>query len=101
MPHLVEMQKQYGKDGLVIITVDAEPPGDTDGARSALEFLQEKNIPLTNIAWDWSDVDAWQNKTELAAYPQYLLYNRQGKRVFTGHEEHDALERMIVEQLKK
>jgi len=101
MPHLVEMQKKYAEDGLVIITVDAERPGDKDGARRAVEFLQDANITLTNIAWDWADAATWEKKTEIAAYPQYLLYGRDGKRVFAGYEEKPVLERMVLEQLKK
>jgi hypothetical protein len=95
------MQKEFGKDGLVVMTVNIDDK--EDDRRKAVKFLKDKAFPFVNwmIAPGEKQGD-WEDTLKLEQFPSSFLYDREGKQV--GHPqalEPKELEDKIKEQLSK
>lgn len=75
-PHLVELHKHYGKDGVVCISVTIDELENKD---AALKFLKSKGATFANYLLD-EDASVWQNKWMLKGVPAVFVFNREGKR---------------------
>ncbi|MCI0465262.1 MAG: redoxin domain-containing protein [Gemmataceae bacterium] len=90
-PHLVEMQRTYGKDGLVAISVSVDPLKSEERTEeevkaAVLKFLRAKGATFTNLLLD-EPTKVWQNKLRIEAVPAVFVFSRQGKWVqFKGDD---------------
>jgi len=106
MPHLVEMQQKYGKQGFEVVTVLLDDLEEAPEAKDeALKFLKSKNATaFTNLLLN-EPVKVWQDKLRFAAFPCVYVFNRQGKWTqFKADAEpidHDAVEKLVVELLRE
>ena len=104
MPHLVEMHKKYGKDGLAVISVAIEDQEDPEAKNAALKVLKAKGATYTNLLLDES-VKVWQDKLRFASTPCIYVFNRQGKWTqFKSDAEpidHEAVEKLVVQLLRE
>ena len=103
-PHLVELHKKYGPDGLVCVTVDrlADELKRQDKGR---EFLKKQGAAFPNyILKDAEDaVDGWLTKHGLDPQPAVGLWDRAGKRVKlsddpTDEEVEAAIRKALAEK---
>jgi thiol-disulfide isomerase/thioredoxin len=75
-PHLVELSKKYGKDGLVAVSASVDTAED---AKDALEFLQKAGATFPNYRIEESDA-VWQPKLRFKSVPAVFVFDRQGYR---------------------
>jgi hypothetical protein len=94
------MHKKYARDGLVAVSVSVDPiePGIE---KRVLKFLQAQGATFTNLLLD-EPPEVWQEKLHTIAVPSIFVFNRQGKWTqFTGEINHEEIEKLVVELLKK
>ncbi len=105
MPHLVEMQKKYGKEGFATITVCIDDLQELPEAKEkAPKILKDKGAVATiNLLLD-EPFDLWSKKLRFVASPCIYVFDRQGKWTqFSSDKtpiDHDAVEKLVVEALK-
>jgi thiol-disulfide isomerase/thioredoxin len=75
-PHLLEMQHQYEKQGLVCMTVTIDKPEERD---TPLKFLRKQKATIANYLLDEPQA-FWQEKFEMNGPPVVFVFDRQGKR---------------------
>ena len=101
-PHLVQLHKDFAKDGLVCISLSVDLEENVDGA---LQFLKKQGATFPNyILWDNDD-----NKDKLEptfahiAPPIIHVFDRNGKKIQTweGKIEEDKIDKLIAELLKQ
>jgi hypothetical protein len=78
MPHLVQMQKKYGKDGLVILSVQLDSLEEKNLKEQVAKILKSKGADFTTVILNL-DQDAWQKKLGATAYPFVFVFDREGK----------------------
>jgi len=107
MPHLVEMHKKLVSQGLAVITLSLDPPGDKQMVQDANAFLQKENIPFRNLLLDESE-EFWPKKFEFTLPPCYYVFDRQGRWVRlrvqdfkTPEALREELDKVIVRLLKE
>jgi len=112
-PHMLEMQKKYGKDGLVSISVsidkvdtktdkDDTPAKRTERVRKLLEKLGS-TIPNVILDEPQKLVD---EKLRISSIPCVYVFNRQGKWTKFGGDEDSVVrppevEKLVVELLRE
>lgn len=106
-PHVVQLHKQFAKDGLAVISVSlddlADNPDETRGR--VLTFLKKQGADFTNLLLD-ENSKVWQEKLRFDGPPCYYLFNRQGKWTrFSSDSKSDvdyqAMDRLVEELLKE
>jgi thiol-disulfide isomerase/thioredoxin len=75
-PHLVELHKKYGEQGLVCLSVSVD---DEASAAKATEFLKKVNATFGNYRLD-EETSFWQEKWDLKGIPAVFVFDREGKR---------------------
>jgi thiol-disulfide isomerase/thioredoxin len=76
LPHIVELQNQYGERGLVVLTVSMD---ETDeGARASVQETLEKAKATKTRNFLNTDAD-WGYGIDGDSLPHYRLYGRDGK----------------------
>jgi len=75
-PHLIDLHRKYGPDGLVCISVTVDPE---ERKADALKFLQSKNATLVNYHLD-EEVTLWQDKWDITGIPAVFVFDRAGNR---------------------
>jgi thiol-disulfide isomerase/thioredoxin len=99
MPHLVEMHKKYGKDGLVAMTVSVdEEANNPDIQAEALKFLRKVNAGFNNVILDEKPA-FWQEKLRFDAVPCVYVFDRQGKWRQYKEPNYAEIEKVVVELL--
>lgn len=90
IPGYVELQKKYGKDGLVIVGVSL----DRIGPERVKKFAQENGMNYTLVMGDEDVVEAFGG---FEAIPTTFLINRSGRIVHqkTGAVAHDEYEKLV------
>lgn len=102
MPHLVELHDRYGKEGLVVVTVDNDAP---ESKARSLGFLKQIGARFTNLLLD-EPGEVFEQKLRIGTYPCYYVFDRQGRwRQFTGSETRKVdlveLDAFIAQALKE
>ena len=94
IPGYVELQKKYGKDGLVIVGVSL----DRSGPERVKKFAQENGMNYTLVMGDEDVVEAFGS---FEAIPTTFLINRSGRIVHqkTGALPHDEYEKLVQRAL--
>jgi thiol-disulfide isomerase/thioredoxin len=86
-PHMLEMQKKYGADGLVCISVSIDPAKSRAAVQS---FLTRKESTITNF-WLDEPVDVWAKRWDVNGPPVVFIFDRAGRRAGKfGTEENPA-----------
>jgi hypothetical protein len=94
------MHKKYAQGGLVAVSVSVDPLED-DAEKRVLKFLQSKGATFTNLLLD-EPPEVWQEKLHIIAVPCIYVFNRQGKWTkFSDDINHEEIEKLVVELLKK
>src|SRR5688572_4781383 len=82
MPHLVQMLDKWGKDGLVVVTVNvnfAEPTLPKDKyLANALQLLKDNKVRAVNLFLD-ADQKTLEEKLRIIAYPAIYVFDREGR----------------------
>jgi hypothetical protein len=72
------MQKKYGKDGLVILTVALDPPSDKGLVADAnAEIAKHPTLP-NNVLWNGPDGE-WAKKLNSTIMPTIYIFNRENR----------------------
>lgn len=110
MPHMVEMQHRFAKDGLVTVTVSCdkvenEIKTEADRKQLVLESLTRKKADLINVILN-EDWKLTETKLRIYALPGVYVFSRDGKWVKFGGQvgegvEPAAVEKLVVELLQK
>ena len=97
-PHVVELSRNFGPQGLVVISVACD---DEKDAPQALEFLREQKATFQNLraalgtspqTFEDFDIDG-------GALPHYTLYDRKGKLRKTFSVDPDAEEQFKLDEI--
>ena len=101
-PHLVQLHKEFAKDGLDCISLSVDLEENLDGA---LAFLKkhEATVP-TYLLWDNDDnKDKLEKTFEHTAPPIIHVFDRRGKKIKTweGSIKEDEIDKLIQELLKQ
>lgn len=94
IPGYIELQKKYGKDGLVIIGVSL----DRAGPAKVRKFVADRGMNYTIAMGDDGVAEAFGG---LEAIPTTFLISREGRIVHrkTGAWEHQAYEQLVKQHL--
>ncbi|MBX9679916.1 MAG: TlpA family protein disulfide reductase [Gemmataceae bacterium] len=95
-PHVVELQRKYAKDGLVILTVTLDAVEDQE---DALKRLIQKKVPLTNFLLE--DAATAQQKLRVEGVPAVYLFDRQGRWTLFPSAQVDKADEKLVELLQE
>jgi thiol-disulfide isomerase/thioredoxin len=104
-PHLIEMQRQYGKDGFAAVSVavrmrEDDEPFDKE-QQAVQQFLREKNATLTNLMLNEKS-DVVLEKLRFSTLPCAYVFNREGKWYqFKDDFQYADVEKLVVDLLKK
>jgi thiol-disulfide isomerase/thioredoxin len=98
-PHLVELHRGYGPDGLVCISVSLD---DEDDSNRALDFLKKNQATFANYRLD-DETGAWLRDVGVKTIPVVLVYGRDGKRLarFTNDVDVFSYEHDVVPLVRK
>jgi thiol-disulfide isomerase/thioredoxin len=101
-PHLVEMHRKYGKDGLAAVSVsvdDISTKGVEDRVR---KFLESQKAAFTNLILN-EKPEVWVDKLKIEAVPAVFVFGRDGKIVkkFTDEVNYADIEKLAIELLRK
>lgn len=101
MPHVIELQKKYAKQGLTVITVSVDPAGDMEAMANAKQFLgqyraETRNVHLTD------PVAMWASKWKTNSVPLMFLFDQQGRLIerYDGRVATETLDRQIRDLLQ-
>ncbi len=102
-PHVLEMQRKYGADGLAVVSVAIQLNEESPLAREqerVLKFLQDHRATTTNLLLDEKH-DVWQSRLRFDAIPAVYVFNRQGKWYqFKDEFSDDDVERLVADLVK-
>jgi thiol-disulfide isomerase/thioredoxin len=101
-PHMLEMQKKYGKDGLVSISVsiDKVDKDETSAMRTGrvLKTLERLGSTIPNVILD-EPQKLVDEKLRISSIPCIYVFNRQGKWTKFGGSEDSIVRPPEVEKL--
>ena len=100
-PKLVEKHQKYGAKGLAVISLSTDKVVDSP---KVIAFLKKNNATFTNLHMPM-DAAAQQGLIDKFAFkggiPHAVLFDRTGKRVWTGHPMEPKLPPLIEAELAK
>ena len=103
LPHLLEMQRKYAADGLVVMTVSVDDPGQRE---AALKFLQKIKATGPNYLMG-EKVEFWQKKWKINGPPASFVFDRDGKRAMRFDSDdpdkpydHEDVEKVVKDLLR-
>lgn len=108
-PHMLEVQKKYGKDGLVSISVslDKVDKEETQTMRTGrvLKALEKLGSTISNVILD-EPQKLVDDKLRIGSIPCIYVFNRQGKWTKFGGDEDSVVvpadvEKLVVELVKE
>jgi hypothetical protein len=95
------MQKKFGKDGLVVLSLNIDD--EKDQREGAIKFLEKTQAPFTNFVLAPDEKkDAWDAELKFGGFPLHFVYGRDGKQLhkLEGAEE-EEVDKKVEEALKK
>jgi thiol-disulfide isomerase/thioredoxin len=101
MPHLAEMQQKYGKDNLVVVTVDIDPSFGRDKLPKIQELVRGKLTKygsplLQNLILD-EPQEVVEKKLRVTSTPAARVFDRQGHwREFSGEYTPADVEKLVA-----
>ena len=98
------MQRKYGKDGFVAVSVSVDDPKNKEATDEALKFLRAQNAEFTTVLLDESP-DTWSDKLGSNLTPFIFVFDRDGRVAgkFEGKKANyqEQVEPLVIELLKK
>jgi thiol-disulfide isomerase/thioredoxin len=82
--HLVEMHRNYAKDGLVCVSVAVDQP---DKHEACLKFLRQSSATFPNYLLAEKDT-FWQDKWEINGPPCIFVFDRENRRAAKMDSDH-------------
>lgn len=74
--HFVELQRRYGDQGVVCVSVALDEAKDH---KEAFEFLQQKKAAFANYRLD-EEAQLWQERFDINGPPAVFVFNRENRR---------------------
>jgi len=74
-PHTVQLHRRWGDEGLVVITVNLDPP---EKRARAIAFLRDQGARTQNLFSRWGDGPASFEAFDLEGIPTVRIYGRDG-----------------------
>ena len=102
-PHLVELNKKYGNDGFVAMSVALDNADDKTVRGKVDDFLQKKQATFTNLIAE-GDLDDWYNALKIGGIPCVFVFDRENRRVkkLVGEQvDYKAIAAEVAKLLKK
>jgi thioredoxin-related protein len=100
-PHLVQMHRKFGSQGLVCMSLNAVDLDAKDQAK-VLEFLKEKEANFPNfLLKDDKPIPELAEKFPTEPTPLIMLFNRAGKRVKMLEVDKDLADENVEAEVKK
>ncbi|WP_020471663.1 TlpA family protein disulfide reductase [Zavarzinella formosa] len=101
IPHVVELQKKYGKQGLLVITVSVDQAGDTEAMAGARQFLAQYRAETRNVHLK-DPVALWASKWKTSSVPLMFLFDQQGRMIerYDGRVDFASMDRQIRDLLQ-
>jgi len=109
LPHLVQMQQTYGKDGLVALSVQVGPLDEME-KETYLKILRDKKVTNLKTVVLKEKEEVWKKKLGFESFPAVFVFNREGKwtRFSSDDKEYsdtevmlNAVDRLVKTLLKK
>jgi hypothetical protein len=97
------MQKKYGGDGLVALSVSLDNSKDAMIRAKVDEFLKKKQANFTNLIAE-GDTDEWYERLKIGSVPAVFVFDRENRRVkkLAGEEvDYKLIEAEVAKLLKK
>lgn len=101
LPHILQLHRQYAKDGLVVITVsvdDLHGGGAEETKSRVVGFLKQNGATTTNLLLD-EHPNVRAEKLRLSTIPCYYIFNRQGKWTQFGSHSGDKVDYAVIDRL--
>lgn len=106
MPKLVELEKTYGKEGLVVLAVAMDNLHDKERKaeeiqKSIVDFV--KYVKATNFVHFQLDIpaDEWKTKFRFISVPSVYIFDRQGKWTMMDEPEMEKVEQLVKDLLRE
>ncbi len=98
-PHLVEMRRRYGSEGLNVVSLSLDDVEDAKALAAAEKFLREKRAEFANVVLK-EEYGAGYDKLDISAIPAVFLFGPDGEEVkrFTMDDPNDQF---TYEQVEK
>jgi thiol-disulfide isomerase/thioredoxin len=77
-PHVVEMNRKYGGQGLNVVSLSLDDPTEPKAVGEATQFLRESKAAFTNFLLDETQEDAF-DKLKINGIPAVFLFGPDGK----------------------
>ena len=97
------MQRKYGKEGVVAISVSLDNPDDKEVDERILKFLRAKDAEFTNLRLD-EPSELWSERLKIDIPPAVFVFDREGRIAGKFETEKANYEKYVdplVEQLLK
>jgi hypothetical protein len=103
-PHLVQMQKKYGPEGFVAVSVSLDNAADKEALEDVNNFLRKKDAAgMTNLIAEDNPLD-WYDQLKVAEIPLVYVFDRENRRVkklVGGQVDYKVIEAEVAKLLKK
>jgi hypothetical protein len=103
-PHLVEMQKKYGPENLVVLTVTLDNPKDAEARAVVEKHLAKKAWPFRTVNLD-ADPEKLPATLDFGGgVPGAFVFNRDNryvKKAMADGFSYDTVEKAVAEAVKK
>lgn len=103
MPHLIEMQRKYEKDGVAVMTLTLDEP---DQKELAIKLLGRAKASGPNVLLN-EKADVWRKKLGMNGPPAVFIFDRDGKRVAKLNSDdpdkpydHEDVEKIVKDLLQ-
>jgi thiol-disulfide isomerase/thioredoxin len=98
-PHLVDMQRTYGAQGVICLSVSVDEPQQRE---AALTFLKTQKATFPNFRLN-EPVAVWQERLAIKGPPAVFVFDRDGSRVgkFDSSDPNKSFTHTNVEVLVK
>ena len=101
-PHLVQMHRKYGKQGLVTVSVSVDDAEDDEAVDEARKFLRDNKATFANFLLT-DPPEVWQKKLNVEGIPAVFLFNRAGQieQKYLGAPKPAEVEKLVEQLLRQ
>jgi thiol-disulfide isomerase/thioredoxin len=101
IPHLTELQRKYGGQGLTVVGVSG--PGRGETLKKVERFVRKRGDAMDyTVAYDGGSKanDAYMRGVGMSGIPAAFLVDKQGKLVWYGHPEDPMMDEIVSQVVK-
>ena len=101
-PKLVELHRNYAREGLAAVSVSVDDPTDDEARDRAKKFLIARKAEFSNYLLNEKPA-VWQAKLKIDGPPCVFVFNRKGELLKKYHDDVDygEIERLVKNALKQ